>query len=141
MNVVPILTKVGRTSKQSPMEQRNVFAHKLARAITRECGSFNVNMFLRSILCLPVLLLPLVMAKAGGMSTDFFLGFVMSIMLSFHFLLVVAVYADTIFCRRAHNAVVRENHELMMQIEASRGDLWRQVDDERQGEDRFRRAA
>ena len=98
-------------------------------------------MFLRSILCLPVLVLPLFMAHALGMSTDLFLGCVLLIILSFHLLLVVAAYADTIFCRRAHNAVVRENRELMREIEASRADLWRQVDEEKQGEVRFRLAA
>ncbi len=78
------------------------------------------------------------MAKAGGMSTDLFLGFVMSIMFSFHFLLLIAVYVDTLFTLRAHDTVVRENRKLMIEIEASRGDLWRQVYEERQGEVRFR---
>ncbi len=141
MNVVPISTKSGRAPKQSPEVLRNVFARKFAATILVSRGAFNINMFLRSVLCLPMLLLPLIVAKAGGMNTDLFLGFVMSIILGFHFLLLVAAYADTFFCLRAHNAVVRENRELMIQIEASRGDLWRQVDEERQSEVRFRHAA
>ena len=54
---------------------------------------------------------------------------------------MLAVFADTIFLLRAHRAVVRENRELMMELEASRGDLWRQVDEERQAEVRFSIAA
>ena len=141
MNVVPISIKNGRVTKQSPEIERNIFARKLQSAITRECGSFNVNMFLRSIVCLPVLLLPLIMAHAAGMSTDLFLSFVLLIVLSFHSSLLVAVYADTIFCRRAHYAVVRENRELMSGIKASRSELWRQVDEERQGEVKLNIAA
>ncbi len=141
MNVVPISTKSGRVPKQTPEVQRNTFAKKLAYAIRRECGSFNVNALLRSVLCLPILLLPLIAAQASGMSADLFLGCVMSIILSFHLLLMLAVFADTIFLLRAHRAVVRENRELMMELEASRGDLWRQVDEERQAEVRFSIAA
>lgn len=134
MSVVLITTKKGRIPKQSPEFYRNNFASKLAVAIRAECGSFKVNMFLRGILCLPVLFLPLIVAKVSGMSTDLFLDFTMSIICAYHLLLLVALYADTVFTLRAHDRVVRENQELMIVIEASRDDLWRQVDRERQGE-------
>lgn len=141
MNVVHISTKNGRVPKQTPEVQRNIFAKKFAEAFRRECGSFNVNAFLRSVLCLPMLFLPLIVAKASGMSTDLFLSTVMSIVVGFHLMLFVAAIADTLFTWRAHNVVVRENRELMRGLEVSRGDLWRQVDEERQNEVRFRHVA